>query len=65
MSDQAPGTYEFSMRILGNEMFAVKMQVTDKSNRWVVLGTITAIGILSLIGAYGESFVELYRKITQ
>ena len=54
-------SYEISLRLLGNEIFGVKLSSSSSSNKWVFLSIITIFCLLTLIGAYGEQFVELYR----
>jgi hypothetical protein len=54
-------SYEISLRLLGNEIFGVKLSSSSSSNKWVFLSIITIFCLLTLIGAYGEQFVEMYR----
>lgn len=54
--------YEVKIRILGNEIFAVGLTATNGSNRWVIIGLLTTFSILTIIGAYGEKFIELYKS---
>jgi hypothetical protein len=54
-------SYEISLRLLGNEVFGVKLASSSTSNKWVFLSIITIFCLLTLIGAYGEQFVNVYR----
>ncbi len=54
-------TYEIKIRILGNEIFAIGLTSTSDSNRWVTIGLVTIFSILTVIGAYGEKFIGLYK----
>jgi hypothetical protein len=53
--------YEISLRVLGNEVFGVRLASSSTSNKWVFLSIITIFCLLVLIGAYGDSFVTLYK----
>lgn len=55
--------YEVSLRLLGNEVFAVKLRSSSDSNRWVFIGLLTAFCSLTLLGAYGEKLVTLFKGL--
>lgn len=55
--------YEVSLRLLGNEVFAVKLRSSSDSNRWVFIGILTAFCSLTLIGAYGEKLINLFKGL--
>ena len=56
-------SYEFKLRILGNEVFAVGISTTDDSNRWMAIGLISMFSVLTILGAYGEKIISLYRYL--
>lgn len=56
-------TYEVKLRILGNEVFALALTSTSDSNRWVAIGLITTFATLTVLGAYGEKIISLYRYL--
>lgn len=61
MSD--PRSYEFVLRVLGNEVFAVKLNTSNDSNKWVAISVVTIFCILTVLGAYGEKLVTLYNSL--
>lgn len=66
MSDEVQidkNAYEVSLRILGNEVFAVKLRSSSDSNRWVFIGLLTAFCSLTLLGAYGEKLVNMFKGL--
>lgn len=56
--------YEIKIRVLGNEIFAIGISTSNDSNRWVLLGLITTFSILTVLGAYGEKLISLYKYLT-
>lgn len=59
----AVNTYEVSMRLLGNEIFALALKSSDSSNRWVIIGMVTMFSLLTVLGAYGEKLANLAQII--
>ena len=57
--------YEFKIRILGNEVFALGLSTTNNSNRWTTIGIASTFAILVFIGAFGTNLVELYNLIAK
>jgi hypothetical protein len=57
-------TYEFHLRILGTELFAVGFTVSDGSNRWAVIGLVTILAIISMLAFYGPALLNLVHKST-
>ena len=56
-------SYEVKLRILGNEVFAIALSTTSTSSRWITVALVSIFSILTLIGAYGEKIVNLYRHL--
>ena len=63
MDDNDDQTYEFRIRILGNEVLAVALSTTSTNNKWIAIAIISIFSILTILGAYGEKFVQLYRHL--
>ena len=61
MDQSEDQSYEVNIRILGNEIFAVRLSTTSTSNRWVLISLVSIFSFLTILGAYGDKFVELYR----
>lgn len=51
------------IRFFGNELFAVGFKTPDTSNRVVLLGTVSVFAFLTLLGAYGDKIVQLYKYL--
>lgn len=65
MSEQEePQTYQFRLDLLGHEIFRVQMGSSSTSDRWVILTLVSIFCVLTLIGAYGEKFVQLVKMMT-
>ena len=58
--DQA---YELKIRILGNEVFAINLSSTSTSSRWIAIALISIFSLLTVLGAYGEKLVNLYKSM--
>ena len=56
-------TYEVNIRILGNEVFAIGIKTSSDSNRWVAIGLVTIFCMMTLLGAYGERLIQLYKSL--
>lgn len=60
MSEDDDQSYEISFRVLGNEIFGVKLSTTSTSSRWITVALVTIFSSLVLLGAYGDKLVSLY-----
>lgn len=56
-------SYEVKIRLLGNEIFAIALSTSNDSNRWIAIGLITVFSVLTVLGAYGEKIIQLYRSL--
>jgi len=63
MDKTQPQSYEFKLSLLGHEIFQVTLNSTSTSDRWVAITLITTFCVLTLIGAYGEKFINMYKMI--
>jgi hypothetical protein len=63
-TQQSIKTYEIKLRVLGNEVFAIALGTSDDSNRVLAFGLITVFCVLTVIGAYGERLVNLFKMLT-
>ncbi len=62
--NEVKNSYEVSLRLLGNEVFAIGLKSSDNSNRWIAIGLITAFCFLTILGAYGDKLVNMFKSIT-
>ena len=63
MTDQNQKSYEIKIRILGNEIFAVALSTTNDSNKWIAISLVTIFSLLTVLGAYGEKLISLYKYL--
>lgn len=53
------GSFEVSLRVLGNEFIGLKIKVDDIKQKWIVLGVLT-IGVLGwTISSFGPSISSM------
>ena len=53
------GKLEVAVRILGNELVALKMVVDDFKMKWLVYGVLTVIALAWAGGTYGPALFEM------
>lgn len=55
-------TYELKLTVLKNDLITLTIKSSTLSSKWfnVVLGT---FGVLILVGAFGDKFVNLYHQL--
>lgn len=63
MDQNEDQSYEFRIRILGNEIFAISLSSTSTSNRWIVIALLSVFTTMTVLGAYGEKLVVLYKSL--
>jgi len=56
--------FEISLRILGNEMFGMKITSQSKAKNWAFFGIITLIALVILIDAIGPNLIALFSALT-
>ena len=54
------GKLEVAVRILGNEIVALKMEVDDFKMKWLVYGVITIVALAWAGGTYGPLLMEAF-----
>ena len=54
------GKLEVSVRILGNELVALKMTVDDFKMKWLVLGVITIVALGWAAGEFGPDLISMF-----
>lgn len=54
------GKLEVAVRILGNELVALKMVVDDFKMKWLVYGVITIVALAWAGGTYGPALVDMF-----
>ena len=57
--DDDTGKLEVAVRILGNELVALKMVVDDFKMKWLVYGVLTVVALAWAGGTYGPPLFEM------
>ena len=60
MAEDNKGKLEIALRILGNELVALKMEVDDFKMKWLVYGVITIVALACAGGTYGPLLMEAF-----
>ena len=60
MAEDNKGKLEIALRILGNELVALKMEVDDFKMKWLVYGVITIVALAWAGGTYGPILMEAF-----
>ena len=53
------GKLEVAVRVLGNELIALKMTVDDFKMKWLVYGVITIVALAWAGGTYGPPLINM------
>jgi hypothetical protein len=59
MAVDEKGKLEVAVRILGNEIVALKMEVDDFKMKWLVYGVITIVALAWALGTYGPPLIDM------
>lgn len=59
--NEPEGTFEMAIRVLGNELVAIKMTVDDFKMKWIVVGLVAMVAILWAGSAFGPALVETFQ----
>ena len=54
------GKLEIAVRILGNELVALKMEVDDFKMKWLVLGVVTICALGWSASAFGPELIAMF-----
>ena len=60
MVDEPEGKFEMSIRVLGNELGAIKMMVDDFKMKWVVIGLFAMLAILWAGSEFGPALMQTF-----
>ena len=60
-NDTPEGKFELAIRVLGNELIAMKMVVDDFKMKWVLIGLIAMIASLWGASAFGPDLVNAFK----
>jgi hypothetical protein len=54
------GSFEMSIRVLGNEFIGFRIAADDFKTKWIVLGLITVASIAGILATFGPAIKELF-----
>jgi|TARA_B100000900_G_scaffold383682_1_gene371841 hypothetical protein len=54
------GKLEVSVRILGNELVALRMDVDDFKMKWLAMGVIAIVALGWAAGSFGPPLMEMF-----
>ena len=63
MSDEKPEDFEVSIRVLGNELLALKMATTQTSNKWMFASIITLGLLIWGVSIFGPSIITFMKGV--
>jgi|TARA_B100000780_G_C21028395_1_gene412286 hypothetical protein len=58
------GKIEIALRVLGNELVALKMEVDDFKMKWLIYGVVTIVALAWAGGTFGPALVEMVSNST-
>jgi hypothetical protein len=59
MSDNSDGSFEVSLRVLGNEFIGLQIKVDDMKQKWIVLGVLTIIALGYVVSTFGPTIATI------
>ena len=54
------GKLEVSVRILGNELIALRMDVDDFKMKWLAMGVIAIVALVWAAGSFGPELIGMF-----
>ena len=54
------GKMEIQLRVLGNELVAIKMSVDDFKMKWLLIGVISIVELGWAAGSFGPELVNMF-----
>jgi hypothetical protein len=60
MNEDDKGKLEISLRILGNELVALRMDVDDFKMKWLVMGVVAIVALGWAAGTFGPQLLEMF-----
>jgi hypothetical protein len=60
MEEDNNGKMEIQLRVLGNELVAIKMSVNDFKMKWLLIGVISIVALGWAAGSFGPVLVGMF-----
>jgi len=54
------GKMEIQLRILGNELVAIKMSVDDFKMKWLLIGVVSIVALGWAAGSFGPDLIDMF-----
>jgi hypothetical protein len=54
------GKMEIQLRVLGNELVAIKMSVDDFKMKWLLIGVISIVALGWAAGSFGPELINMF-----
>lgn len=61
MSSEETGTFNVSLRVLGNEFVGFSVAADSFSTKWVIIGTMVMTSMAACVAAFGPDIVALFQ----
>lgn len=61
MSSEETGTFNVSLRVLGNEFVGFSVAADSFSTKWVIIGTMVITSMAASVAAFGPDIVALFQ----
>lgn len=58
--DDRDRSYEFVLRLLGNEVFALGFKSSTTSNKWLAIGLFAMFLVLLFLVIHGEALIKIF-----
>ena len=62
MSDETDNNFELVLRLLGNEILAIKLMTTSKTNKWLAASVVICGLAIYGLSVFGPTLVNLFVK---
>ena len=57
-------SYEIALRIVGNEIFSLRISTDSESNRWVAITITTILLFAGMIVLFGDAFIDFFKMLS-
>lgn len=61
--DNPPGTFEMSLRVLGNEFIGVKIVVDDIKQKWITVSILAIAALGFTVSQVGPAIVDMFKGV--
>ena len=57
-------SYEIALKIVGNEIFSLRISTDSESNRWVAITITTILLFAGMIVLFGDAFIDFFKMLS-